>query len=217
MAYILGYWFADGNMYRQRSCQSYVVSIGSKDLAHLERIRTYIGVGKLTRITGSDIFKLVICRKQAFDDLLRLGGSERKSLTLQWPAVPAEYVPHFIRGYIDGDGSLSWHGKPHTKCPLMSAMGTEHFVNGLANQIEVATGIPKPVAHYNEKKNKIWRVSWYGIAAKCLAIWLYQHHAGEALPRKAVLAEEFALWEPQVFREKRVTPKMWELFGAYLP
>jgi hypothetical protein len=215
MAYILGYWFADGNMYRQHSCQSYVVSIGSKDVAHLERMRTHIGVGKLTRITGSDVFKLVICRKQAFDDLLRLGGSERKSLTLQWPAVPTEYLPHFIRGYIDGDGSLGWNRPNNSIFPLLSACGTQAFLSGMGNAIYEHTGIPIPTCH--KSKGSVYSLSWYGIAAKCLSIWLYRLHAGEALPRKAALAEEFALWEPQVFREKRVTPKMWELFGVYLP
>src|SRR6266487_1633699 len=53
MAYILGYWFADGNMYTQKSCGSYIVSIGSKDVEHLESLRNLIGIGKVTRITGS--------------------------------------------------------------------------------------------------------------------------------------------------------------------
>jgi hypothetical protein len=83
MAYVLGYWFADGNMYAQPSCGGYVVSIGSRDVEHLSALRDAIGVGKLTRITGADVFKLVICRKEMFDDLARLGGTERKSLTLR--------------------------------------------------------------------------------------------------------------------------------------
>ena len=45
-------------MYTQKSCGSYVVSIGSKDVEHLEILRNVIGIGKLTRITGSDVFKL---------------------------------------------------------------------------------------------------------------------------------------------------------------
>lgn len=85
-AYVFGYWLADGNMYRQESAGSYVVSLGSKDLAHLQVLRALIGAGKLTRIAGSAVFKLVICRKQAFEDLGRLGGVERKSLVLRWPA-----------------------------------------------------------------------------------------------------------------------------------
>ena len=53
MAYILGYWFADGIMCTQKSCGSYIVSIGSKDVEHLESLRNLIGIGKVTRITGS--------------------------------------------------------------------------------------------------------------------------------------------------------------------
>jgi hypothetical protein len=35
-----------------------------------------------------------------------LGGTENKSLTLEFPEVPKEYLPDFIRGYFDGDGSI---------------------------------------------------------------------------------------------------------------
>jgi hypothetical protein len=38
MAYVLGYWFADGNMYFQEGSGGYFVSIGSKDIEHLQRI-----------------------------------------------------------------------------------------------------------------------------------------------------------------------------------
>jgi hypothetical protein len=119
MAYVLGYWFADGNMYFQSGAGGYFVSIGSKDVTHLQNVREVIGAGTLTRITDSDVFKLVICRKEMYDDLLRLGGTERKSLTLTWPDVPDEFLADFIRGYIDGDGSLTWHRPGNSVHPLI--------------------------------------------------------------------------------------------------
>lgn len=214
MAYALGYWFADGNMYSQPSCGGYSVSIGSKDRDHLELLREAIGLGRLTRITGSEVYKLVICRKAMYDDLLRLGGSERKSLTLTWPAVPEEYLAHFARGYVDGDGCLTWHRPGNSVHPLVTATGTRDFLCGLSQAISAQTGIPAPPAHHSAR---VHVVKWYGIAAKCLAIWLYRQHAGLALERKALLAKEFAAWQPKVFREKRVTQRMWELFGEDLP
>jgi hypothetical protein len=215
MAYILGYWFADGNIYSQPSCGGYTVSIGSKDVAHLELLRATIGLGKLTRITGSEVFKLVICRKAMYKDLLHLGGSERKSLTLTWPEVPTDQLAHFVRGYVDGDGSLSWHRPGTSVHPLLEAAGTNAFLVGMARAIETQTGIPIPTCH--PSKSSVYKVSWYGIAAKCLAIWLYQQNPGLALERKALIADQFATWQPKVFRERRVTPKMWELFGDDLP
>jgi hypothetical protein len=217
MAYRLGYWFADGNMYSQWSCKSYVVSIGSKDVEHLEVLRGIIGVGKLTRITGSDVFKLVICRKEMYDDLLRLGGTERKSLTLAWPEVPVEYLAHFVRGYIDGDGSLTWHTPGNSVHPLISVVGTRAFLTGMAAATQEATGIPMPVCHFEKGSSNTWTVKWYGIRAKCLAIWLYQSNAGLGLARKQVLATAFAEWKPKVFDPTSTTPKMWKLFGKLLP
>ncbi len=216
MAYILGYWFADGNIYSQPACGGYTVSIGSKDRAHLELLRSTIGLGTLTPITGSAVYKLVICRKSLYEDLQRLGGSERKFLTLTWPGVPEPMLPYFVRGYVDGDGCLSWNRPNNSKFPLLDACGTQNFLTGMAGAIQLAPGIAAPVCH-KSTRGQVHRVAWYGIAAKCLAIWLYQQHPGLALERKALIAPEFAAWQPQVFRAKRVTPRMWELFGGYLP
>jgi len=216
MAYVLGYWFADGNMYNQRSCGGYVVSIGSKDVAHLEMMRGVIGMGTLVRITGSDVFKLVICRKEMFEDLLRLGGTERKSLTIPWPTVPAEYLAHFARGYIDGDGSLTWNRPGNSVLPMVTAAGTRAFLTGMATDIQDATGIPAPNCHYNRDSN-VWGIAWYGIFAKCLAVWLYHHHSGLHLARKQPIADQFRRWTPQRFYPSRVTAKMWSMFEECLP
>jgi hypothetical protein len=217
MAYVLGYWFADGNMYTQKNCGSYIVSIGSKDIEHLERLRAVIGVGKLTRITGSDVFKLVICRKEMYEDLLRLGGKERKSLTLTWPEVPDEYLAHFIRGYVDGDGSLMWHRSGSSIHPLISAVGTRAFLTNLAAAIQDATGIPAPICHFDKNTSDTWVVKWYGVRAKCLAIWLYYNDQGLSLARKATFATAFSEWKPIVFDPSTTTAKMWEIFKEYLP
>lgn len=74
-----------------------------------------------------------------------------------------------------------------------------------------------PTRHQQKGSVNTWKLAYYGLRAKCLAIWLYQMNAGLALERKALLAQEFAQWEPKVFRPDRVTPKMRALFDPYLP
>lgn len=214
MAYVLGYWFADGNMYSQPSCGGYTVSIGSKDREHLEIMRMAIGLGRISVITGSDVYKLVICRKAMHESLARLGGSERKSLTLTWPYVPDEHLPHLVRGYTDGDGCLTWHRSGRSIQPLIQIVGTSAFLNGLAQAVHEQTDISIPVCHFT---SRVHTIKWYGLHAKCLAIWLYQQHPGLALERKAILAKEFAHWQPKVFRKGRVTERMWKMFGDHLP
>jgi hypothetical protein len=217
MAYVLGYWFADGNMHFQKGAGGYFVSIGSKDVEHLALLRDVIGAGNLARITGSDVYKLVICRKEMYDDLLRLGGTERKSLTLTWPEVPAEFLADFARGYVDGDGCLSWNKTSSSVQPMLDIVGTKEFVTGLATSVKEATGITIPTCHYHSEINNTWRIIWYGMAAKCLAVWLYHHNAGLCLARKKAIADRFMSWHPQKFFPHRVTERMWDIFGAYLP
>lgn len=216
-AYIFGYWLADGNMHYQASSGGYLVSIGSADVAHLALLRGLLGDGRIQPIVGSGVAKLVLSRKAVYDALLRLGGSERKSLTLQWPEVPQEHLGHLVRGYIDGDGSLSWHRTGRSIQPHIGVLGTQHFLTGMGRAIFEVTGIPLPVCHTSGKSDRTWRLMWYGMAAKCLAIWMYRMHPGPALARKAALAEAFVPWQPKVVRRGRITPQMRDLFAAYLP
>lgn len=88
----------------------------------------------------------------------------------------------------------------------------------MAQAIEAQAGIPTPAIHPTEKGNlHTWSIKWYGLRAKCLAIWLYQQHSGLALERKAILATAFADWHPRKYHPSKITPRMWELFGASLP
>jgi hypothetical protein len=216
MAYVLGYWFADGNMYFQKGAGGYFVSIGSKDVAHLETLRAIIGTGMLSRITGSQAYKLVVCRKEMYDDLLRLGGTERKSLTLKWPDVPQAFLADFVRGYVNGDGCLTWHRPGRSVHPMISVAGTAEFLTGMGLAIQKATGIPLPIRHLKTDSRCTWVINWYGVRAKCLAIWLYRIHSGLALERKQVLVEAFSKWQPKLFDPSTTTPQMWENFEAYL-
>ena len=41
-----------------------------------------------------------------FSDLNKHGCIQNKSLVLQFPTISNSLIPHFIRGYFDGDGSV---------------------------------------------------------------------------------------------------------------
>ena len=44
----------------------------------------------------------VICSKNIVNDIVNLGGIERKSLTCCFPNIPEEYLVDFISEYFDG-------------------------------------------------------------------------------------------------------------------
>lgn len=108
MAYILGYFCADGNMHRDKKNKSWHFRIASNDRAHLQTIKKTMASthGFLTRKTQPKLLTMQFVSERICKDLLALGITPRKSLTLQFPKVPLEYLNDFIRGYFDGDGSI---------------------------------------------------------------------------------------------------------------
>ena len=115
MAYVLGYFAADGGMFINSGGSKYI-QFTSTDKEILIKIRKAleavqkIGVKKksLKNPKHKTCYLLQLGSKEMYDDLLKLGFSPKKDTTLNFPKVPNKYLSHFIRGYFDGDGSISF-------------------------------------------------------------------------------------------------------------
>jgi len=104
MAYVLGFWFADGYMRHEKS---YRVSFCSKDYDILLLIRKCLNSNHKIVFERKDESKdLIIFSKRLHLKLSELGGIRCKSRKVVFPAVPDSFLPDFIRGYFDGDGSV---------------------------------------------------------------------------------------------------------------
>ena len=104
MAYILGCWFADGCIYNGRM---FDITLHKKDKYILKKIAEELQFeGNLYDSVDKQSSRINFSCKVIYDDIVSLGGSERKSLTLEFPNIPKEYLPDFIRGYFDGDGCV---------------------------------------------------------------------------------------------------------------
>ncbi len=121
-AYVLGFFYADGNNYI-KGVHSYEVSVGlqEEDKLILEKMRDLLSPQTKLKFTDysdkgwKNQFKLKINSKLLSEQLTKLGCVTAKSLTLTWPEwlIDPELQRHFIRGYFDGDGSL--YAKKPTK------------------------------------------------------------------------------------------------------
>jgi len=112
MAYVLGFFTADGNMIRNRRGAHFIeFQITDKDL--LEDIKNAFKSNHKISIRERSfpektIYRLQIGSKEIFNDLLRLGLTPNKSRTIKLPFVPPKYFSDFVRGYFDGDGCISY-------------------------------------------------------------------------------------------------------------
>lgn len=133
-AYWLGFLYADGAISSSRN--GIELSLKSSDINHLKKF------SKSLEFHNKHIFQDDIrCRlnfnnKHMHESLIKLGCTPKKSLTLVFPTneqVPPDLIHHFVRGYIDGDGSVMV-GLNHRKervVPRLSILGTESFLKDL--------------------------------------------------------------------------------------
>lgn len=116
--------------------------------------------------------------QQTVNDLKRLGCIERKSLILDFPTeeqVPKKYIYHFIRGYFDGDGSIScWK-----ECNwIISFVGTENFIKKLA------TYFPGGSVFKDKRKENSWYFSLGGNKQVIKAYHLMYDNSSRYMKRK---------------------------------
>jgi hypothetical protein len=214
MAYVLGYWWADGCMRVKNNTSAHEIEIASNDLEHLQVLGQIVGENYYLRkvLRDGNTYAITFCSKQMYQDLERLGGTPHKSRTIGFPPVPTDLLPHFVRGFVDGDGTLCWNGD---RPVLQIYSASQGFLSAAGLAIEQATGIPAP----NLVANRLpWNIKWSTVRAKCLAAWLYVEHPGLASQQKLAIANRFLEWQPKKRpNEGTITDEMRRMFPDYLP
>ena len=187
MAYIFGFWIADGNMFEKCNKISFV----SKDYNLLNIVKYKLDSDyKISNHANN--FQLQIYNKIFYDDLFKLGGIPAKSLTIQFPEVPNEYLSHFIRGYFDGDGcfyikKINNKKKKHEYL-ASDFVGNIDFLSDLKNKIKENANIDATGLYHNIKNNpRIYELQYFNKKAIALGDYIYQGSENLRLERKYII------------------------------
>lgn len=110
-SYILGLIYSDGCLSFDSHTQKYRISISMNEkelMQQIQKIMTpYKKLYDYKHPRGKQAtYSVISTNKKDISFLRTLGMTERKSLTLSFPDIDKIYLPHFIRGYFDGDGSI---------------------------------------------------------------------------------------------------------------
>ena len=135
-AYWLGFLFADGFITKD----NYVgISLKNDDYKHLEKFRDFIESNHIIHTykclensysnPNNYYCKIIFKSEKMVEDLKNYGCIEHKSLVLQFPNnLKKEFYKDFIRGYFDGDGSLSFRKTNNKKSSDFKIAGTKEFL-----------------------------------------------------------------------------------------
>lgn len=143
MAYVLGFFAADGSMLKNRRGGCFI-EFNITDRVVLYQIRAAISSNhKITKRPSrspkwKDIYRIQIGSREWFADLSRLGLTQHKSNTLRFPKVPKKYMGDFVRGYFDGDGCvyfkrLKYADRKYKRWALLTLFtsGSKQFLESL--------------------------------------------------------------------------------------
>ena len=158
-AYWLGFIFADGTI--SSTSNLFELSLKASDVEHLNKFNLFMKCTtkdkvKINKVSCGEIIS-ERCRWHSKNShlkqsLIKLGCVPNKSLILMFPDKSIfkdeSLIRHFIRGYWDGDGCLTWHDVSHT-IPCVFVLGTEDFLTGIKNYLPLKFDYKLTLASHN--------------------------------------------------------------------
>lgn len=185
-AYILGLLYADGSNCISKGTVS--ISLQEEDKKLLEDIREevhsdkpleYLDYSKKNNFgyTYKNQYRLLLFSHHICEQLDKIGMIPNKSLKLEVPNLDECLYSHFIRGYFDGDGSLTIRYTQDNKLRVLTTLtSTECFCNRVRNIIQQSVDIPCGNVYDASCHNGVTKVlSISGIRQnQKLHTWLYQ-------------------------------------------
>lgn len=115
-AYWLGYLAADGSLGgTPTKTRKINLTTKASDIDHLLKYKKSLNINtdprlKIIRLKQTDkiyeAYRYILHSEKMCLDLNKYGIVRRKSLILKPPSISDKMIPHWIRGYFDGDGSI---------------------------------------------------------------------------------------------------------------
>lgn len=144
--YVLGLLASDGcvrgNAVTFTSTDKDVIDWIVKEIEYSNKVSVY-----LPKNGTKEAYNINLASPELVSILSQYGIVNNKSLTMNFPKnINQKYLPHYIRGVFDGDGSISLStrkdngAKTHA---LSIVSGSERFIAGLCKAVESSIGLKK--------------------------------------------------------------------------
>lgn len=186
-AYWLGFMYADGFVNSNKAHPNgFGLSISEVDKSHLEKfkadieatnpINTYV---QNSGYSNNSVYcRLLMTSEKTKIDLVNKGVLEHKTDIIKFPTaeqVPESLIHHFVRGYFDGDGCLSYTNTETNKNYYKAKiLGTDDFLDGI-NDLLIKNNIAN-IKHYFKRKEEqtVSSMELNETQSLNLLNWLYQ-------------------------------------------
>jgi hypothetical protein len=193
LAYVVGIIATDGNL----SSNGRHINITSKDLEMVLRIKRLLKlknkIGRKARggVREKKYYLLQFGDVCFYDFLLSVGLTPAKSKTLEKLSIPTKYFHDFLRGCIDGDGSIGSFIHPESKLVqsrvrLVSA--SPRFLNWIL--VTIRTGMNIHGGWIYSSKKSVHILAFGKNDTRKILKMMYYKKSLPALRRKRLAAEK---------------------------
>lgn len=158
--YLLGVYYTDGTVYKNGV--SLTNQINSSDKRWLEAIRNVISPQSPVKKIRKNYYRIRLNDKIISEWLISKGCIPNKTLSITFPQIPNQYLPDFIRGCMDGDGSMGIYKCKNKKYNKIYLQPTCYLVSAskiFIDKMILSMRALKFTCHYKEKNYKKMKVT----------------------------------------------------------
>lgn len=205
-AYWVGFIAADGCIYCPKNNRQKILSISLsiEDESHLEKLNKSLHSNKPISYTSRKGEKgqlLRYCNLQfssdkLCDDLIKIGVTPKKTYSVNFPKISENFLPAYIRGYFDGDGSISKSFEKNTLhiCNV-TITGFSQNLRNFQNYLEsngIKSSLVKDKRDYHKEENEFFgHLTFTNKDMKKKFLHFIYDNASVYLDRKYLLAQKF--------------------------
>lgn len=166
MAYVLGLIYTDGNI-TDSSIKMGRLTFAQNEKELIEKFLNLMGSDskilyrrreKYENTTAGEMYYFHINSDIVYRQLLELGLTPNKSLSMTFPKISEDYIRHFIRGCWDGDGTV-YIEKRNGNLKTAFVCGSLEFITVLKEHLR-KQGL-SDVTLYEDRRSKKGNVSYY--------------------------------------------------------
>ena len=199
VAYCVGLITTDGCLSGDRRH----IEFCSKDLELVQYVRDcfapHLSIGTKPRGVGlKRYFRVQVGSVELYRWLVSLGLTPRKSKTLGPLNIPEQYFAHFLRGHLDGDGSIRIYDDPifpnSRRLYVRFHSASPTHLDWLEQQIARLWSI----MGHRTSMPRVGRLNYAKYASIALLKRIYERTHGPYLYRKHQQAEEFLIADAEV-------------------
>lgn len=158
-AYWLGFLYADGCITDSGNSLKVSLALSVRDVDHLKKFQQFLATDNPIRIYkgnhNNQYCRLFVIDNHLCEQLIDKGVYKNKTEIITFPDfLPENLIRHFIRGYVDGDGCITYHMHKYNKNRYVFAIkicSTKEMLYGINKWLPLNTKKETPVLQKRRK------------------------------------------------------------------